>query len=236
MSNEAGPGDVSRREFVLSTALAAAAAGTVVGAVTLTSDKATARVSGIGVEDVSVSGENGELATLTVAPDVTAEWSDLSRSVEEVAIRIAAKVPPTSSGEVAKHTASDVSGRSGSVSHSFSENDLLDIFDAEIFTDDTEDGEPKEVSVDLSAGLEFYDGDGEQFGPAPVDLLSFTVSVNNATVTDQSSATVAATDTAQPTATDQQEERTCRAEPEACEGVSVSGSINTGASAKNPTD
>lgn len=236
MSDDPGFGDVTRRRLLTSAFIAATGAGAAVGAMTMTSDGASARVAGLGVDDVSVSGVNGELASLTIAPAITAEWSDLSRSVEEVSIRIAASVPAASNGEVATHTTTEVSGTSGSLSHEFNENDLLEIFDPATFNDDTEDGEPKEVNVDLSAGVEFYDDDGEQFGPAPVDLLSFTVSVNNASVTDQPSAIVEATDTTQPTATDQQEERTCRAEPESCEGVSMSGSINTGASAKNPAD
>lgn len=241
MSDESGDSGVSRRQLLASAGIAAAGAGTALGAVALTSEGAQASLTGLAVEDVSVSGENGELGSLTVAPDVTAEWSDLSRTVDEVAIRIAASVPAGANGEVATHTASAVSGTSGTVSHAFGEQDLLEIFDAATFRDDSPDGDPEVVSVDLSAGLEFYDADGEQFGPAPVELLSFRVSVNNAaSATAEPTATVEPTATAEPTeeptATDQQEERTCRAEPSSCEGVSMSGSVNTGASAKDPAE
>jgi len=201
------------RRQVVSSALVAAGAGTVVGAAAFTSDPAEAQVSGLSAEDVSVSGAEGKLGALTVAPEVTVEWSDLSRSVAELDVRIAASVPTGSSGEVATHTATDVSGTSGSYSHTFAQQDLLSVLDAETFRDDTEDGEPAEVGVDLSAGITFFDADGEQFGPTPVDLLGFTVSVSNVAVA---------------------RERTCRGEPEDCEGVSLSGSMNTGASAANP--
>jgi len=207
--------DSLTRRQVVSSALVAAGAGTVVGAAAFTSDPAEAQVSGLSAEDVTVSGAEGRLATLSVAPDVTAEWSDLSRSVEELDVRIAASVPTGSSGEVATHTATDVSGASGSYSHAFAEQDLLSVLDAATFRDDTEDGDPVEVGVDLSAGITFYDADGEQFGPAPVDLLGFTVSVSNVAVSQES---------------------TCRGEPSDCEGVSLSGAMNTGASAANPTD
>jgi hypothetical protein len=203
------------RRQVVSSALVAAGAGTVVGAAAFSSEPVKAQVSGLSAENVSVSGAEGRLAALTVAPDVTVEWSDLSRSVAELDVRIAASVPTGSSGEVATHTATDVSGTSGSYSHAFDEQDLLSVLDAETFRDDTEDGQPVEVGVDLSAGITFSDADGEQFGPSPVDLLGFTVSVTNVAVSQES---------------------TCRGEPSDCEGVSVSGAVNTGASAANPTD
>lgn len=214
MSNDTGFGGMTRRELVTSAAIATAGTGAVLGAVPLSSDEASASVTGLAVDDVSVAGEEGRLASLTVAPDITTEWSDLSRSVAELAIAITADVQTGASGDVATHTTADVSGSSGSYAHSFDQQDLLTVLDADTFHDDTEDGEPREVFVDLAVSLAFYDADGEQFGPAPVDLLSFKVSVNN--VADQYDP--------------------CRAEPEACEGVSMSGSINTGASAENPTD
>jgi len=205
---------LTRRQLVSSTLLAAGA-GTVVGAAAFTSEPAAAQVSGLSAEDVSVSGAEGRLAALTVAPDLTVEWSDLSRSVAELDVRLGVSVPTGASGEVATNTATDVSGASGSYSHTFAEQDLLSVLDAETFRDDSEDGEPVEVGVDLSAGITFYDADGEQFGPTPVDLLGFTVSVSNAEVSQESS---------------------CSGEPADCEGVSLSGAMNTGASAANPTD
>lgn len=214
MSNETGRDGVTRRSVIAGGAIAAAGAGTVLGVIPLSSDEASASLSDITVGDVSVTGEEGRLASLTVAPDVTTEWSALSRSVETLDIEIAATVPGGASGDVTTHTTSDVSGTSGSYSHRFDQHDLLTVLDADTFHDDTADDEPREVGVDLAVGLAFYDAAGDQFGPAPVDLLSFTVSVTNTAAQDDP----------------------CRAEPEACEGVSLSGTMNTDASAANPTD
>lgn len=234
-------GGTTRRGLIKGALVATAGAGTALGAASLTSNRASAQVGGLTAEDVSVSGADGELASLTIAPEVTVEWDSFPDPVAELSIRIAASVPSaSSSGEVAEHTATDVSGTGGSYSHGFGEQDLLGLFDAATFADETADDAPSETGVDLSAGVEFYDADGNRVGPAPVDLLSFQVSVTNtgaeggsgtATVT----ATPTADPTASPTATAEPVDSQCRGEPQDCDGVSMSGSMNTGGSASEST-
>lgn len=239
MPKDPALGGTTRRGLIKGALIATTGAGTALGAVTLTSNQASAQVGGLTADDVSVTGANGEIGSLTISPDVTVEWDSFPEPVAELNLRIAASVPSANSGEVATHTATDVSGTAGSFSHGFGEQDLLELFDASIFNDDTEDGEPNEVGVDLSAGVEFYNSDGDRIGPAPVDLLSFTVSVNNAsTSTETPTATVTATaapaETETPTATESSVDSQCRGEPSDCDGVSMGGSMNTGGSASDP--
>ena len=144
---------MSRRAVIRNAAAVSVGAGAALGAVSVTADEASASVEGLDAEDVSVSGADGELAALTVAPDVRAERAALSRPVGELELRVAAKVPLGGSGEVTTHRATGVSGGDGSHEHGFEEQDLLSVLDARTFSDDAEDGEPTEVDVDLSVGV-----------------------------------------------------------------------------------
>ena len=166
-------------------AVALIAAG---GLLTHSSESAVA-ATGLTANEVSVSSADGDLTTLTIAPDITVSWDAQGTAV--AAIKATWKVKTSSTDEATvgstPYTISVSSpDTTGSVDHTFSEISLLSnnggALDGSNF-DATTDGGSNTTDVTLSMDVTLKDS-GSNTITSQTDILgpkSYAVTVNNTT-------------------------------------------------------
>lgn len=119
--------DINRRDALKGGGSAVAALLAATGLVTVSSRRVFA-ATGLTANDVSVSTTDGDLNTLTIAPDITVSWSGQPSAVSTVEVTWYVKTSSTSETTVGStpysYTVSDPS-KSGSISRTQSTINLL---------------------------------------------------------------------------------------------------------------
>jgi hypothetical protein len=188
--------ELSRRDMVR------AGAGTAVAIVAgsgafLYSSGGTVRAAGLSANDVSVTSNDGELTTLTIAPDITVSWDGQETAVAEVHATWHVKTASTSETSIGSTPYSiEVSNpsKSGSVSRTFSEINLLSNNGGALSGsnfDASTDGGSNTTDVTLSMDVTLKDS-GSNTIVSVTDVLgptTYAVTVNNAESTVSSSGT-----------------------------------------------
>jgi hypothetical protein len=188
--------ELSRRDMVR------AGAGTAVAVVAgsgvfLYSPDGTVRAAGLTADDVTVTSNDGELTTLTIAPDVTVSWDGQEAAVAEVHATWKVKTQSTSETTVGSTPytikVSDPS-KSGSVDHTFNDINLLSTNGGSLSASNFEaasDGGSETTEVTISMDVTLKDADSNTIA-SKTDVLgpaNYTVEVNNANSTVSSSGT-----------------------------------------------
>jgi hypothetical protein len=185
--------DVTRRDLVK--AGGATAAALAVSSIVTFASRPAVGATGLTADDVTVSANDGELDSLTLAPEITVSWDGWAEPVTTVEATWYVKTSSTSETTVGSTPFTfDVSspGKSGSISRSMSSINLLSNNGGALSGsnfDETTDGASKTTDVTLSMDGKLKDSEGTVLADR-TDLLgpkTFSVTVENTASTVSSS-------------------------------------------------
>ncbi len=197
------------------------------GALTLTSDRASAVDATLSeTSTIEIETRDGNLATLTVAPEGRVEWDGLERPASSAELGYEARVETEEDGDGEQSEFAsagetldlDIDGLVGSRSFAFDETDLLvDVLDAEWFR--PADGRTRERTVTLRLSVTVFDVDddvlatGETGLPIQVRVENVESSGTTADAESNADATAENTPTETPTETETTETSTSTETP-----------------------
>lgn len=183
----------SRRTFVKAAVTGTATATAGVGLLTLESKPAVA-ASGLSASDVDVTSNDGDLTSLTIAPDITVGWSGQESPIAEVQYVWSASTSTNSGslGTFSKSISTPTKSDSG-VSKTFDTINMLGKnggpLDASNF-DAASDGGTKTTDVTITMDVTLKDSNGNTVHTKNSALSStYAVNVTNKTSTVSSSGT-----------------------------------------------
>ncbi len=178
--DERGAGRLRRRAVLGGAVGTLAVAGAGIGGLFLSTEQASAQVSGITADDVSVESGDGELETLTIAPTIDVQWNNFPDPVATIKVGAGAALAGNNPQPLGNKVVSVADpAPSGSMTVDLNAMSLLDQIDPQEFEDTTVDGVPAETDVVVSVGVIFFDSSEKRYDMVPQDQTTFTVSVNH---------------------------------------------------------
>lgn len=177
---ESDEGGVGRRTLLGGAVALAAIGGVGIGTVGLTSRRATAQVSGLTADDVTIESNDGTIETLTIAPQLDVQWNHFPAAVIGIRSQIEAAVGENSLSSVSTTLESiDPPVESGSHSFAPGEIPLLQYLDPAEFEDTSPGDGPISRDVHVRVSITFSQEGGGLVGPTASDRVTFAVSVDH---------------------------------------------------------